>query len=198
MSANGELKASELTLVQADLYLSVKTARAYKRLKAAAKSKLGRTITIAQKAGAYRSVAVQRAIKKAYDSGSVAEKEAWNLDPASHAEPASPGTSNHGLGIAFDVVGTVMDTPFKSLAKQYGFTFPIPSDPHHAVHDGKTATSPFVVPKTVKVVTYTVRPKDTLSGIASTYRTTVSHLLSLNPTIHNANLIRVGQKVRVA
>lgn len=198
MSANGQLRASELTLVQTDLYLSVKTARAWKRLKAAAQSKLGRTITIARKAGAYRSVAVQRAIKKAFDSGNAAEREAWNLDPESTAEPATPGYSNHGLGIALDVVGTPIDHAFLILAKKYGFTFPFGSgDPRHAVHDGRTASSPLLVPVTSKTVVYTVRSGDNLIGIAGRYRTTMGHLLTLNPHIHDANLIRVGQRIRI-
>lgn len=38
----------------------------------------------------------------------------------------------------------------------------------------------------------------TLSGIASHFHTTVSRLLSLNPTITNPNVIHPGQQIRVA
>ena len=42
-------------------------------------------------------------------------------------------------------------------------------------------------------VTYTVKKGDTLHSIAKKYNTTVSKLMSLNPSIKNANLIYVGQ-----
>lgn len=44
---------------------------------------------------------------------------------------------------------------------------------------------------------YTVVKGDTLSEIASAYGTTVNQLMSLNPSITNANLIYVGQQIRV-
>lgn len=44
--------------------------------------------------------------------------------------------------------------------------------------------------------TYTVRPGDTLSGIAARYGTTWQHLQQING-IRNANLIRVGQVLRI-
>lgn len=198
MSANGELRASELTQVQADLYLSVKTARAWARLKAAAKSKQGRTIAIAQKAGAYRSIATQRAIQKAWDAHSPEAAAEWNLDPDSTVRPANPGYSPHGWGTTVDIVGTVIDRDFRALAAKYGFTFPYPdSDPRHAIHDGRTACGPFP-PKQPKRIIYTVRAGDTLLKIGATYRVSLPKLLSLNPNIHDANRILVGQKVRVA
>lgn len=48
-----------------------------------------------------------------------------------------------------------------------------------------------------KTVTYKVKSGDTLSGIAKRYGTTVTTLQGLNG-IRNANLIRVGQKLRIA
>lgn len=45
-------------------------------------------------------------------------------------------------------------------------------------------------------VAYTVRPGDTLSGIASKYGTTVSKLAAING-IKNPNLIFVGQQIRI-
>ncbi|MBM7096231.1 LysM peptidoglycan-binding domain-containing protein [Bacillus sp. H-16] len=45
--------------------------------------------------------------------------------------------------------------------------------------------------------TYTVQSGDTLYAIASLFDTTVSHLLELNPSITNANLMQVGQVLNV-
>lgn len=50
--------------------------------------------------------------------------------------------------------------------------------------------------KTSSPVTYTVKAGDTLSGIASKYKTTVSALQKKNG-IKNANSIRVGQKLKI-
>ena len=47
-------------------------------------------------------------------------------------------------------------------------------------------------------VTYTVKKGDTLNSIAQKYNTTVSKLMSLNPSIKNANLISVGQVLVVS
>jgi|SRR5690554_829712 len=44
---------------------------------------------------------------------------------------------------------------------------------------------------------YTVKKGDTLSHIAVRYKTTVSNLVKLNPSIKNPNLIFPGQKIRV-
>lgn len=44
---------------------------------------------------------------------------------------------------------------------------------------------------------YIVKRGDTLSGIARKYRTTVGVLCSYNPNIKNADLIYIGQKIRV-
>jgi hypothetical protein len=204
MVANGRLSAAQLYPIQSGLYLSVKTGRAFKRLQAAAKKRHW-IITAARVAGAYRSVAVQKAIQDAFDSNDPRRKAEWNLDPISRVRPADPGTSNHGWGISVDVVGVEivdgeLDPDFRALAKKYGFTFPYKkSDPRHAVHDGKTASLPIVAPSKKAQKTYVlVRRNDTLSGIASRYRTTIRHLLTLNPSIDDANRIYVGQKVRVA
>ena len=45
---------------------------------------------------------------------------------------------------------------------------------------------------------YTVKPGDTLSGIATKFHTTVAHLIHLNPQYaKNPNLIHPGEKVRI-
>lgn len=46
-------------------------------------------------------------------------------------------------------------------------------------------------------MSYQVRSGDTLSGIAARYRTTVAALMRANPQIHDANLIRTGQRLQV-
>jgi LysM repeat protein len=48
-----------------------------------------------------------------------------------------------------------------------------------------------------EVNTYTVQRGDNLRKIATTFGTTVSNLLSLNPRITNPNLIYVGQVIRI-
>jgi peptidoglycan DL-endopeptidase LytE len=45
---------------------------------------------------------------------------------------------------------------------------------------------------------YIVKERDTLSGIAKMFHTTVSSLLALNPEIKNPNFIRAGQSIKVA
>ena len=44
---------------------------------------------------------------------------------------------------------------------------------------------------------YTVKKGDTLSAIAVKHHTTVNNLLALNPQIKNANLIYVGDAIRL-
>ncbi|WP_047757581.1 LysM domain-containing protein, partial [Geobacillus sp. ZGt-1] len=51
-------------------------------------------------------------------------------------------------------------------------------------------------PPKANVSYYTVKPGDTLSGIAAKNKTTVATLQKLN-NIKNPNIIRVGQKIRI-
>ena len=44
---------------------------------------------------------------------------------------------------------------------------------------------------------YTVKKGDTLGAIALKYNTTVNNLMALNPQIKNANLIYVGDVIRL-
>ena len=63
----------------------------------------------------------------------------------------------------------------------------------------KQAVSPTTKPSAStakKTVTYTVKRGDTLSGIARRYKTTVAKLVK-NNGIKNANLIYVGQKIKI-
>lgn len=48
-------------------------------------------------------------------------------------------------------------------------------------------------PEENTTITYTVKPGDTLSKIARKYGTTVSNIISLNPSIKNPNLIYPGE-----
>lgn len=45
---------------------------------------------------------------------------------------------------------------------------------------------------------YTVKPGDTLSEIAVTYHLTLRKILDLNTWIHDANVIRVGDRIRIS
>ena len=62
----------------------------------------------------------------------------------------------------------------------------------HPKYDGANAEPK----KTSKVVTYTVKNGDTLSGIASKYGTTYQKIAKENG-ISNPNLIKVGQKLKI-
>ena len=44
---------------------------------------------------------------------------------------------------------------------------------------------------------HVVQSGDTLSAIAARYHTTVANLMALNPRIKNANLIYVGEAIRI-
>jgi peptidoglycan DL-endopeptidase LytE len=61
-----------------------------------------------------------------------------------------------------------------------------------------SGASPAPATKTGTNGYYIVKERDTLSGIAKMFNTTVSSLLALNPGITNPNLIRVGQSIKVA
>jgi len=54
-----------------------------------------------------------------------------------------------------------------------------------------------MVPSAVLGATYTVKPGDTLGGIAKTYNTSIADLTTLNK-ISNPNLIHVGQVLKVS
>lgn len=61
-----------------------------------------------------------------------------------------------------------------------------------------SGASPAPATKTGTNGYYIVKERDTLSGIAKMFHTTVRSLLALNPGITNPNLIRVGQSIKVA
>jgi hypothetical protein len=138
MVSNGRLAGGDLTSVQGSIQLGDGTAKAYLGLKRAVKLHLDRTIRIAAPAGGYRSYAVQSAMRTASLHGTKADKAKWGLSSSSTAVLAEAGTSNHGLGICVDIVGTPLDSAFFALAKTYGFTRPLQGDPNHFQYDGHT------------------------------------------------------------
>ncbi|HZG59161.1 MAG TPA: LysM peptidoglycan-binding domain-containing protein [Anoxybacillus sp.] len=97
------------------------------------------------------------------------------------------------------------------IAKQYNTTVdvllkmnPEISNPNF-IKIGQTIRLSDSIPEPVKSVAkksgtngyYIVKERDTLSGIAKMFNTTVSSLLALNPEITNPNLIRAGQSIKV-
>lgn len=139
MAANGYLPAAALVTAQTGIRLSAPTSIAWEQLRTAARTSLKRNIRIATPAGGYRSFAVQRTMQQVSKNGTFAEKRFWGLSTSSTASLAAPGNSDHGLGICVDIVGTVIDTAFVTLARRFGFTRPLPGDPNHFQHDGRTA-----------------------------------------------------------
>ena len=63
---------------------------------------------------------------------------------------------------------------------------------------GKASTSSSMANKSSSSKTYTVKSGDTLDKIAKAHNTTVNSLLSLNPSISNANTIHTGQSIKLS
>lgn len=201
---NGRLPKSALTEIQPGAFLATKTARAWKQLVAAAKKNLGRSISAANPAGAYRSAAAQHAMHLAGAGDDILAKLHWGLNPHSTVAIADDPWGTHQDGTRIDIIGTPIDARFLALAKKYGFSREFGAkDPNHFLHDGKTATSPIIAAVTPratpkpKKLSVKVRAGDTLDKIATANRTTKARLLLLNPTIVDPDLVRLGQSIRV-
>jgi LysM repeat protein len=208
----GHLTSAQLVTVQGSIALGKVAAADFRSLKAEVKRKLGRTIAIAGPAGGYRSEAVQHAMHLAGAGSSAAAKVRWGLNPRSTVAIADHPLGTHEDGLAFDVVGTPLDSAFLAIALKWGFKLQFPGrDPNHLRHYGAQRTKPVVAavhkvtkPASAKV-TYVVRSGDTLTKIAALYSdprdkkvdVDVEDLLRLNPGIVPTAL-RIGQKVRVA
>jgi len=123
MSANGYLRADELTTVQGDMQLRNDTAVAWNAMKAAAALD-GVTLTIARPEGDYRNWATQLDMR--------AHPSKYNITPG--IVPGLP--SEHGLGICVDVASGLAWV--KKNGRRFGFTFPLAFDPNHARYDGTT------------------------------------------------------------
>jgi hypothetical protein len=132
-SSNGYLTASELTLVQwPDTYLGNGTANSWLAMKAAAMSRDGVFMRISpayRGAGGYRSYAVQVDMQSPGN---------WPLYDVIYP-PAAPGHSTHGLGTTADVDLAPARAWILSHGAEFGWSFPIPSDSVHFLHDGVTA-----------------------------------------------------------
>ncbi|WP_349902601.1 M15 family metallopeptidase domain-containing protein [Parafrigoribacterium humi] len=123
MSTNGHLAAAELTTVQGTIQLRTDTAAAWNAMKAAA-ARDGVTLTIAPPAGGYRSWAMQLDMR--------ARPALYNITPG--IIPGLP--SEHGLGICVDIAQGLAWV--KHNGAQFGFTFPLRTDPNHARYNGTT------------------------------------------------------------
>ncbi|MED3692013.1 LysM peptidoglycan-binding domain-containing protein [Peribacillus butanolivorans] len=63
---------------------------------------------------------------------------------------------------------------------------------------GQASTSSSTANKSSSSKTYTVKSGDTLDKIAKAHNTTINSLLSLNPSISNANTIHTGQSIKLS
>lgn len=189
----GMLKRSELTLIMGnDTFLAVKPARAWKRARAALRKRYPKADVYGRYA-AYRSAEVQNAMADASRSprGSAARAK-YALSAVSAVPVAYHPNGTHEHGDRFDLGGAPINDWVLDTLRKYGWTREFGgSDPNHFKHDGKTATG--LLPSSK--VYYVVEPGDTLSGIATRYRTTWQKLAKLNK-IKDPDHITVGQKLR--
>lgn len=125
MSANGRLKASELSPVGNGMYLLTATANAWARMSAACKAATGVTMRITPPYGAYRDWAAQQ----------------YMVDhPQGPVRIAPPGSSTHGDGRAVDVSNFSLVLGWLTAhAREFGFARQFAAEPWHWKHDGTTA-----------------------------------------------------------
>lgn len=97
---------------------------------------------------------------------------------------ASGSLTRHNMFTATTCPGTYLQNKFDDIVKKV-----------NAKLDGTTSSNSNN--STSSTDSYTVKSGDTLSAIASKYNTTVTNLMSLNPTITDANKIYVNQKIKV-
>lgn len=121
MSANGRLLPLELAAVQGSITLAPRTAAAYKALNAAA-VKAGKKIAIPIDGG-YRDLE-----RQTYMYQNRARYPGKTI--------AYPGTSPHGTGRCFDIVGDLAYVI--AHAAEYGLSRPVVGDLNHFQHDGVT------------------------------------------------------------
>ena len=141
----------------------------------------------------------------AYDAVSTAEGDRRMRDLARWFESVTPGAAN--------VVELIHTTPF---ADDDGFyvkdgkriaSFGAETDAAHRNHVHLAMSRAQVTaalervgkvpPVSSSVVTHFVVSGDTLAAIAAKYKTTVTAVLGLNPSIKDPNVISVGQRIRV-
>lgn len=128
---NGRVPDALLVAVEDNDRLFAPAAASFVAMRAAA-ARAGVAITIAEPAGAYRSIEVQRDMS--------ARPWAYNLNPSSTIKLSPPGYSSHGFGTRFDA-GTGNSWLLKN-ASRFGWSREFgASDPNHWMHDGRTATT---------------------------------------------------------
>lgn len=109
---------------------------------------------------------------------------------------SSSGTSTSSTytvrsGDCLSTIGAKLGVSWKSIASANGIVSP------YTIYPGQTLVIPGSSGTVSSYNTYTVRSRDTLSGIASRYGTTWQRLQSING-ISNANLIYPGQTLKIA
>ncbi|KQC46317.1 N-acetylmuramoyl-L-alanine amidase [Geobacillus sp. Sah69] len=111
-----------------------------------------------------------------------------------------PDTISRTEDVFVELCKTFKLDPIKDIVRHYDITHkncPAPwVKDSKAFEDFKQRVKAKMSPPKANVSYYTVKPGDTLSGIAAKNKTTVATLQKLN-NIKNPNLIRVGQKLRV-
>ncbi len=136
MSANGYLTDAELEVVEDNDRLAHRAAAAFRMARTAWYGEGGGGSCIVEPAGAYRDYNTQYNMKHGIPSLAY-----WNLNPASKAGLASPGTSTHGTGTRFDATGGFNNFMLRR-GRAFGYTREFGSnDPNHWKHDGITASA---------------------------------------------------------
>jgi LysM repeat protein len=123
------------------------------------------------------------------------------IDPSQPSTPAStataPAASAHG-GVGSTTTTTMTTTTHTSSMPTASQTDTKESD------DDKQPSTEAKKPATIQkkpaahaTKSITIKSGDTLSQLAARYKTSVSRLMDLNPSITNANLIRAGASLKV-
>ncbi|AWO74987.1 N-acetylmuramoyl-L-alanine amidase [Geobacillus thermoleovorans] len=111
-----------------------------------------------------------------------------------------PDTISRTEDVFVELCKTFKLDPIKDIVRHYDITHkncPAPwVKDSKAFEDFKQRVKAKMSPPKANVSYYTVKPGDTLSGIAAKNKTTVATLQKLN-NIKNPNIIRVGQKIRI-
>ncbi|AWO73869.1 N-acetylmuramoyl-L-alanine amidase [Geobacillus thermoleovorans] len=111
-----------------------------------------------------------------------------------------PDTISRTEDVFVELCKTFKLDPIKDIVRHYDITHkncPAPWVKDSKVfEDFKQRVKAKMSPPKANVSYYTVKPGDTLSGIAAKNKTTVATLQKLN-NIKNPNIIRVGQKIRI-
>lgn len=144
-SPPGELTAEELTQVEYKTWLATKPARAYRRARVAFAA-VGKNLIIVDRFSAYRSAALQNAMRAASLTpvGSP-EREYYKLASYSTVPLAAHPNGSHEDGRCMDVLINGSDNPSQAsidLLKKYGWIQQFGSrDRNHFQHDLIHATT---------------------------------------------------------